>query len=202
METFTARTDRAGGAAAQLLAALPIALFLVTRTATFFTPLILQEGSPLTVNEGSGIYSLCLLASLLVLVAIIVFREKLVPLTENIRLVSIVACALGFIGYLLLFLVRPTEIWSILVFIFGLVATSLYCAIYIIVIGEVLSSFGFRDGLLTVAIIGICLSIIHLLDLALVSKIATSFFIIATPLLIGLLTDFSTIFISPIPTSF
>lgn len=191
MATEVVRKGEApGGIASQFLAALPIALFLATRAPNFFVPLILQDGSHISRTDANGIFSLCLLASLAILAILIALRGRVKGL-GNTRGLSMAACFSGFVGYLLLFLLVPADIWSTAGFVIGLLCVAAYCALFIIVIGRIITAFSLKDALSICALAGICFSAVHLLGLVSVPLGAKYCFVVGMPPVIGLLSHFA-----------
>ena len=190
MSTVAIGKDEAGSSISlQMLAALPIALFLVTRAPNLFTPLILQDGSHFSRTDAHVIFSLCLLASLVILAVVMALRTRTEGLFTNTRHVSLAACLCGFIGYLLLCLLVPAGVWTTAGFVVGLLCIAVYSAIYIIVIGKILTAFSLKEGLQVCAIAGIWFSLIHLLGLIVFRQGVVFLFATGAPLLICLFTE-------------
>ena len=190
MGTVATGKDEAGSSISlQMLAALPIALFLATRAPNYFTPLILQDGSRFSPMDAHVIFSLCLLASLIILVVVMALRAKAESLFRDIRHVSLAASSGGFVGYLLLCLLIPAGVWTTAGFVVGLLCVAVYCAIYIIVIGKILTAFTLKEGLQTCAIAGVWFSLIHLLGMVFFTHGVVFHFIVGAPLLVGLFTE-------------
>lgn len=181
------------GTALQLLAALPVALFFATRAPNFFVPLLLQNGSRISRADANGIFSLCLLASLVILVILIILRERMEGILSDTRGLSLAACFCGFVGYLLLYLLVPADLWTTAGFVIGLLCVATYCSLYIIVIGRILTAFNLKGALSACALAGICFTAVHLLGLASIPRDVLFVFVIGAPLIIGLLSHFALI---------
>ncbi|MBR2789061.1 MAG: hypothetical protein IKD70_00380, partial [Eggerthellaceae bacterium] len=110
---------------------------------------------------------------------------------DNTRGITRAACFIGFVGYLLLFLLTPRDIWTTAGFVIGLLCVAAYCALYIIVIGEMITAFNLKDALCAAAMAGVFFSAVHLLGLASIPRDVMFCFIVGAPLVIGLLSDFA-----------